>query len=121
MQIKATLTPGQNGTKQLLKECGDQLVCVRYRQEKARQRRIKIIEPIIDEQDRIPGVTMQADRRAAVKIGYHETELREQIKQAGGFWNIRKKVWILSCYKVLQMGLEHRMIDEETGLSFLDV
>lgn len=63
---------------------------------------------------------MQADRRAAVKIGYHETELREQVKQAGGFWKIRKKVWILSRHKVLQVGLERRMIDEQTGLSFID-
>ena len=37
MEIKATLAPGQNGTKRLLKEYGDQLVCVRYRYDKARQ------------------------------------------------------------------------------------
>jgi hypothetical protein len=38
------LAPGQNGTKQLLKKYGDQLVCVRYRHDKARQKRIKTIE-----------------------------------------------------------------------------
>ena len=31
MDVKATLAPGQNGTKKLLKQYGDQLVSVRYR------------------------------------------------------------------------------------------
>ncbi len=31
MEIRATLLPGQKGTRQLLKLYGDQLVCVRYR------------------------------------------------------------------------------------------
>lgn len=116
MQIKTTLMPGQNGTKRLLKEYGDQLICVRYRYDKARQKRIKTVELIIDEQDWVPGVTIPMDRRVAIKIGYNEAELREQIKQAGGFWNPGKKAWILSYHKVLKMGLERRMIDEEACL-----
>jgi hypothetical protein len=43
MEVKATLAPGQNGTKQLLKQYGDQLICVRYRYNKARQKRFKTI------------------------------------------------------------------------------
>ena len=31
MDVKATLLPGANGTKALLREYGDQLVCARYR------------------------------------------------------------------------------------------
>jgi hypothetical protein len=31
MKIKATMLPGQNGTKELQRKYGDQLVCVRYR------------------------------------------------------------------------------------------
>ncbi len=49
MNVKATLVPGQNGTKRLYKKYGDQLVCVRYRNDKARQKRLKTIELIIDE------------------------------------------------------------------------
>jgi hypothetical protein len=36
MEVKATLSPGQNGTKQLLKKYGGQLICVRYRYSKTR-------------------------------------------------------------------------------------
>ena len=37
MEIKRTLLPGQAGTRELLRRYGDQLVCVRYRYDKARQ------------------------------------------------------------------------------------
>lgn len=116
MDVKATLAPGQNGTKKLLKQYGDQLVCVRYRYDKARQKRIKTIALIVDEQDWIPGVTIPMDRRVALEIGYGEAELRETIKGAGGYWNPEKKAWILSYGKVLQMGLERRMVDQEFNL-----
>jgi hypothetical protein len=111
MQIQATLAPGQNGTKQLLKQYGDQLVCVRYRYDKARQKRIKTIEIIVDEQDWIPGVIIPVDRKVPIKIGFGETELREKIKNAGGYWNPDKKAWMLSYHQVLQMGLERRIVD----------
>ena len=112
MEVKATLAPGQNGTKQLLKQYGDQLICVRYRYDKARQKRLKTIEIIVDEQDWIPGITFPVDKRVPVKIGFEETELREQMKQAGAFWNPEKKAWMLSYRRVLQMGLEGRVIDD---------
>jgi hypothetical protein len=112
MDVKVTLAPGQNGTKQLQKQYGDQLICVRYRYDKIRKKRLKTVELIIDEQDWIPSVTIPADRRVALKIGFGETELREQIKDAGGYWNPDKKAWILSYRRVLQMGLDRRVIDE---------
>jgi hypothetical protein len=116
MRIKATLAPGQKGTKQLLKAYGDQLVCVRYRYDKASQKRLKTVELIVDEQEWIPGVTIPVDKPVAVKIGFGEAELREKVKTAGGYWNSAKKAWILSYRKVLQMGLERRMVDEIAGL-----
>ena len=116
VEIKTTLGPGQNGTKQLLKQYGDQLVCVRYRYDKARQKRIKTAEIIIDEQDWIPGVIIPADRRISIRIGFGEAELREQVKKAGGFWNPEKKAWVISYHNVLKMGLERRLIDELDGL-----
>jgi hypothetical protein len=83
------------------------LVCVRYRYDKARQKRLKTIELIVDEQDWSQGVTIPMDSRVAIQIGYGETELRELVKAAGGFWNPEKKVWM----KVLEMGLERRMME----------
>ena len=102
----------------MLKQYGDQLVCVRYRYDKARQKRLKTIEIIVDEQDWNPGVTFPMDKIVPVKIEFGETELREQMKQAGAYWNPEKKAWMLSYRRVLRMGLERR-VDDNLGLEFL--
>ncbi len=116
MEIRATLLPGQNGTKQLLKKYGDQLVCVRYRYDKERRKRFKTIELVVDEQDWIPGVTIPADKLVLVRVGFGEMELRERIKAEGGFWYAEKKAWQLSYRKVLELGVERRILDKD--LSF---
>lgn len=112
MEIRTTLKPGQDGTKQLLKIYGDQLVCVRYRYDKKRNRRYKTAELIIDEQEWIAGVAIPMDRRVHIRIGYHETELREKVKSAGGFWDAENKAWLLSYKAVLQMELDERIVGE---------
>jgi hypothetical protein len=96
MEIKRTLLPGQAGTRGLLRQYGDQLVCVRYRYDKARQKRFKTVELIVDEQDWIPGVIIPVDRQVSVRIGYGESELRGQVKAAGGFWSPEMKAWRLA-------------------------
>jgi len=110
MEIKATLKPGQNGTRQLLAKYGDQLVCVRYRYDKSRHKRLKTVELIVDEQDWVPGVKFPPTQRVLIRIGYGEEELREAVKQAGGFWNPEKKAWMLPFAKAMALGLEHRII-----------
>ncbi len=93
MEIRTTLLPGQNGTKSLLRQYGDQLVCVRYRYHKARRKRYKTVELIVDERDWMPAVRIPVDKRILIRIGYGETELREQIKARGGYWDTGKKAW----------------------------
>jgi len=113
MEVKSKLRPGENGTKTLLKQYGEQLVCVRYRYDKHRRERYKTVELIIDEKDWIPDTLVPADSRVYFKIGYGEMELREQVKLAGGYWNPDKKAWHLECRKVIELGLEQRIIDPE--------
>jgi hypothetical protein len=52
--VRTTLRPGQKGTRELLKSYGDQLICVRYRYDKARGKRYKTVELIVDEQEWMP-------------------------------------------------------------------
>jgi hypothetical protein len=112
MVIRATLLPGQKGTRQLLKTYGDQLVCVRYRYDKARQKRLKTVELIVDEQDWVPGVLIRPERRVHVRVGYGENELRAAVKQAGGFWDAGRKAWLLAFSEVVALGLEARVVDD---------
>ena len=91
MEVRTKLRPGENGTKTLLKQYGEQLVCVRCRYHKARRKRYKTVDLIIDEKDCIPDTLLPAGRRVYFRIRYCETELREQVKLAGGYWNPDKK------------------------------
>lgn len=116
MKIRATLKPGANGTRGLVREYGEQLVCVRYRYDRARRKRYKTIELIIEEADWLPGVLVRPAQRVYFRIGYGETALREQVKQAGGYWNPDKKAWHLELRKVLELGLEERILDDVSPL-----
>jgi len=116
MQVKSKLLPGENGTKGLLKQYGEQLVCVRYRYDQKRRKRYKTVELIVDEKDWMPETNIPTTRRVYFRIGYGETELRKQVKQAGGYWNPDKKAWHLEYSAVIQLGLEDRIIDLEINL-----
>ncbi len=116
MQIKTTLTPGQNGTKQLLKEYGNQLVRVRYRYDKASSRRYKTVELIVDEKEWIPGVNTQPDQQVLIRVGYGEMDPREKVKAAGGYWDAKNKAWNVAHSWVMRMGLDKRIIFGETPL-----
>ncbi len=45
------LKPGQKGTKQLLAQYGDRLICVRYRYDAQRKKRFKTVELLVAERD----------------------------------------------------------------------
>lgn len=85
MEINTTILPGQNGTKRLVKQYGEQLVCVRYRYDKQRCKRYKTVELIVDEQDWIPNTLTRSDKIVPIRVGFEETDLRRQVKAAGGF------------------------------------
>ncbi|HFD92187.1 MAG TPA: hypothetical protein ENJ22_02745 [Gammaproteobacteria bacterium] len=113
MEVKCTIPAGENGTKQLQREYGEQLICVRYRYDRKRQKRFKTIELIIEEKDWTPGVLVPVEKRVYIRIDYGERELREKIKEAGGFWDKQRKAWYVSYKKVIELGLDKRILDEE--------
>ena len=49
MQTRVTLRPGEKGTKALVEEHGDRLVCVRYRYDATARVRYKTVELIVDQ------------------------------------------------------------------------
>lgn len=112
MRVRLTLQPGRRGTKKLLREFGDRLVCVRYRYDEAGRRRLKTAEIIVDERSWIPDPerTLKGYRTVNLTIDYHEKNLRVKIKRAGGTWNPEKRAWELPFYIVRQLGLENRIL-----------
>jgi hypothetical protein len=61
MRTRLHLKPGQKGTKQLLAQYGDRLVCVRYRYDAQRKTRFKTVELIVAQRDWDPPTPRFAD------------------------------------------------------------
>ena len=112
MKVRLTLRPGRRGTKKLLHELGDRLVCVRYRYDKDAGRRLKTAEIIVDERPWVPDPesTLKRYRSVLISIAYGEMNLRLKIKKAGGTWIPERRAWQLPFTIVRQMGLEKRIL-----------
>jgi hypothetical protein len=110
MRARSKLKPGQPGTRKLVKQYGDRLVCVRYRYDALKRRRYTTAEIIVDESDWDPMPSATARReRVAVRIDVREVKLREKVKAAGGRWDPEKRVWHVPMEQVLQLGLSGRV------------
>jgi hypothetical protein len=116
MRTRLHLKPGQKGTKQLLAQYGDRLVCVRYRYDAQRKKRCKTVELIVAERDwNPPAPRFTADTLVGVRIGFAEVEMRDRVKQVGGKWNRRRKVWDMRYDQVVALKLEARIVEEEVS------
>lgn len=113
MRMRLTLNPGQRGTKRLLTQYGDRLVCVRYRYDVQRKKRIKTAELIIEETDWQPKARRRAgDTLVMVRVGLSEVEIRQRVKRAGGRWDPKRRVWELRYERVAELGLEARIVED---------
>ncbi len=117
MRITTTLRPGKKGTKHLTEKYGERLVCVRYRVDRNTGKRYTTIELIEQESETCsPAAVEKVDQhqhnrqRFGLRIEYWETDLREKVKQAGGIWRPRHKLWELPYSDVVSMGLESRVV-----------
>ena len=112
MRTRLHLKPGQKGTKQLLAQYGDRLVCVRYRYDTQRKKRFKTVEIIVAERDWEPPVPrFTAETMVGVRVGFAEADMRERVKQAGGKWNRSRKVWDMRYDQVVALTLEARIVE----------
>ncbi len=93
-RTRLSLRPGQRGTKKLHKEYGDRLICVRYRYDESRSRRLKTIELVVEEAPWWPEARSPEGKEVVdVQVQWQETELRDALKDAGGRWNPKKRAW----------------------------
>jgi hypothetical protein len=82
------LKPGQKGTKQLVAQYGNRLLCVRYRYDPERCKRLKTIEIIVAERDWAPRrPRLRREQVVGLHVPYADTVTRAQVKQAGGQWH----------------------------------
>jgi hypothetical protein len=73
--------PGQNGSKRLVEQYGDRLLCVRYRYDEHRRIRLKTVEIIVEERPWQPPFRFRDEDLAPVAVGFGETELRDKLRK----------------------------------------
>ena len=96
MITRLKLKPGQKGTKKLLAEHGEALVCVRYRYDEASRTRIKTAEIIVEKIAWTPPARKFSDNDLVpVQIAFTEEELKAAAKSAKGRWNPDVKLWYI--------------------------
>jgi hypothetical protein len=118
MRVRLHLKPGQKGTKQLLAEYGDRLICVRYRYDAQRKKRFKTVQPVVDERDwEPPRRPFSPDQSVGLRVAYAEVAVRQGAKQAGGEWNRDRRLWQLRHDQAAALGLAGRIVQEPTSTS----
>ena len=112
-RVRLHLKPGQKGTKQLLAQYGDRLICVRYRYDAQRKKRYKTVELLVAERDwKLRRPRRADDEIVALRVAFADVAVRAQLKQAGGFWNPDRRVWQLRYDRVVALNLTSRIVDE---------
>ena len=79
LRTRLTLKPGRPGTKQLLAEYGDRLLCVRYRYDDERHLRYKTAEVIVEETPWTPTAPFAPTDIVDLRIRPQERTLRTEI------------------------------------------
>lgn len=96
MKARVKLKPGQGGTKKLMEQYGDALLCVRYRYDVERRKQLKTVEIVVSEKDWEPPPARYSDGTLVpLRIGMTEKALQNQAKALGGRWDREQRVWLI--------------------------
>lgn len=123
MEIRTVRRPGEKGTRKLVEKYGERLICIRYRYDPARRKRLKTVELVIAEEDWLPpephpqelkpaglGPKPFYTRRVGIRLAYDEVDLRRQVKAVGGMWDPAERLWFVPEEYVRRLGLVQRVV-----------
>lgn len=111
MITRLKLKPGQRGTKALVEQYGDALVCIRYRYDAASRTRIKTVELIVEKKQLPSSKRGIKDKEIVpVQISYGEKQLGRLIRSLGGQWDSDVKLWYVPYGKIKGTELEKHII-----------
>jgi len=113
--VRLHLKPGKKGTKQLLAQYGDRRICVRYRYDVQRKKRLETLELLVAERDWQLRRRFADDQIVALRVDFADVAVRAQVKQAGGRWNPQRRIWQLRYDRVVALGLTGRIADESAS------
>lgn len=109
MRIRLVRRPGQAGTKDLVEQYGDRLVCVRYRYDAERRLRHKTAEIIVETVPWSPPVA--PDAIVGLRVGLLEHDVQRRLRAAGAVWDKPRQLWRLRYDLAVALGLADRIAD----------
>ena len=112
MKSHCHLKPGQKGTKRLVEQYGESLLCVRYRYDENRRVRLKTVEIIVEEKPWQPPFSFRDNDIAPITVAFEETELRAKLHKMRAKWDPIAKVWLVPYRLIRGTELESRIPEE---------
>lgn len=113
MQTRVTLRPGQKGTLKLVRQYGDRLVRIRYRDDPKSGKRYTTVELIVSERAWYrygPRETWDETKPVRLRVAFEEHEIRRSLKQAGGTWDPKLRLWRTTLGEAHRLGLMERIV-----------
>jgi hypothetical protein len=112
MKSHCHLKPGQKGTKRLVEQYGESLLCVRYRYDENRKVRLKTVEIIVEEKPWQPPFSFRDNDIAPITVAFEETELRAKLHKMRAKWDPIAKVWLVPYRLIRGTEFESRIPEE---------
>lgn len=109
MRIRLVRRPGQAGTKELVEEYGERLVCVRYRYDTAKKQRHKTAEIIVETVAWAPPIA--PGTIVGLRVGRLEYDIQKRLRAAGGTWDRPRQLWRLRYDQAVALGLADRIVE----------
>lgn len=107
-RVTRSLRPGAPGTLKILRVYGDALVCVRQRVSADGATRMTTVELLVEVAPAQPKIK---DRDiVGIRVDASEYPLRLQVRNAGGRWDARSRLWHLSYKAARGLGLTDRVV-----------
>jgi len=113
MEARLIRRPGEPGTRKLLARFGERPVRVRYRYDAANGRRLKTVELVVESvpwRPRARNPRRRDDEIVAVRIAWHEADLRQRAKRLGALWRPAQKLWELRWGDVRRLQIIDRVV-----------
>ena len=101
MKSHCHLKPGQKGTKRLVEQYGDSLLCVRYRYDSIRGVRLKTAEIIVEEKPWQPPSSFKDGDIVPITVAFEEIALRAKLQKMRAKWDPDMKIWRVP-YRVIR-------------------
>jgi hypothetical protein len=112
LRTRLTLRPGQPGTRKLVEQYGERVICVRYRYDQVTKKRFKTVELIVEEVEWIPRPRPRAATDIVhIRIKYQEEAIRNSIKLLGGLWHPATGTWRIAYGATVVLRLTDRIVE----------